>query len=271
METDASHWQQTAERYGSGRYMDPSLAQHTREVNLELIHRWAPDILNLPNPRILKTDAFADATCPARAFSWFIHQGGQLVCFDIAPGLALQGRSNAHTLGRPDTIYVTADARFLPFGDDVFDLIVSDSTLDHFHTVEEIDIALGELARILKPGGVMIVALDNPHNITDPLFQLWQRRGRMPYFVGKTLTRQALVASLERLGLRVTDTTAQLHYPRLVTKRALRWARRIAPHRTDRLAGRTLAAINRLERYGTKYLTGLFVVARAEKPRSAGS
>lgn len=267
METDASHWQHTAERYEGGRYMDPALARHTREVNLELIRRWAP---TLKHARVLKTDAFADATCPPRAFSWFIDEARELVCFDIAPGLTKQARDNARAVGRPDTAYVTADARVLPFMNDCFDLIVSDSTLDHFHTTEEIDVALAELARVLKPGGVMIVALDNPHNITDPLFQLWQRRGRMPYYVGKTLTRQALIRSLERLDLKVTDTTAQLHYPRLVTKAALRWCRRIAPRRTDAMARWGLSAINRLERCGTRYRTGLFVVARAEKPRTSG-
>ncbi len=190
------------------------------------------------------------------------------MCYDIAPGLARQGQHNARVLGRPDTVYVTADARHLPFGDGCFDLIVSDSTLDHFHSADEIDIALKEHARILKPGGVMIVALDNPHNATDPLWRLWRKRGRSPYFIGKTLKRPALVRSLETSGLVVTDTTAQFHYPRLVTKAVLRWMRRITPGHADGLARRMLASLNALERRRTRYLTGLFVVARAEKPVS---
>jgi len=245
--------------------MDPALAAHTRAVNLELIQRWAPAV---QHPRILKTDAFADATCPARAFSWFIREDGQLVCFDIAPGLTQQARINARSLGYPGAIYVTADARFLPFGQNSFDLIVSDSTLDHFHTTEEIDVALRELARVLKPGGVLIIALDNPHNATNPLLLLWMRHGRTPYFIGKTLTRQELSQSLERLGLRVTDTTAQFHYPRYVTKAALRVARRIAPRHTNGPAAWALTSLNRLEHSRLKYLTGLFVVARAVKPLS---
>ncbi len=262
---DAKGWEQTAETYGGGRYMDPAMAQHVREVNLELIRRWAPQVAH---PRILKTDLFAEATCPERAFSWFIDEAAQLCCFDIAHSLTLRGRRHALDLGMPPAAFATADARHLPFRDCSFDLIVSDSTLDHFDTVEGIDISLGELTRVLKPGGVMIVTLDNPHNLTNPLFRLWLRGGSGPYFIGKTLTRRQLVASLHRCGLRVTDTTAQFHYPRFVTKATLRVARRIAPRMTDRLAGRVLASCNRLERWSTRYLTGLFVAARAEKPIS---
>ena len=263
METDARHWQHTAERYSSGRYMDPALAQHTREVNLELVHRWVP---RLSNPRILKTDAFADATCPGRAFAWHIQEDARLVCLDIAPGLSLQGRHNAVELGHHDAAYTAADVRFIPFSDNIFDLIVSDSTLDHFHTTEEIHVALRELARVLKPGGSIVIALDNPQNLTDPLLQLWRKRGRMPYYIGKTLSQKQLVRSLENLGLEVTDTTAMFHYPRLVTKKLLRLMRIVAPHRSDTMAPKLLNALNALERCRTRNLTGLFVAAHAIKP-----
>jgi SAM-dependent methyltransferase len=263
MSTDAHDWERTAERYRAGRYMDPALADHIRKVNLELVRRWAPQF---DQPRILKTDAFADATCPERAFSWFIHDDGQLVCFDIAPGLAALGRHNARALGYPGSMYLAADARHLPFGDGAFDLIVSDSTLDHFHTTDEIHVALAELARVLKPGGVLIIALDNAHNMTNPLLHLWMRLERAPYFIGETLTRQALVDALVQCGLDVTASTAQFHYPRKITKSVLRLARRVAPACTDAVAPGVLQLFNRLERLGTRYLTGLFVVARAEKP-----
>jgi len=263
METDARHWQHAAKLYGDGRYMDPELARHIRDVYLALLRRWAPQ---LDNPRILKTDAFADATWPARAFTWSIHEAGLLVCYDIAPGMTTLGKRNAAALGRPDTAYVTADARLLPFDNEAFDLIVSDSTLDHFHTTDEIMVALREHARVLKRGGVMVIALDNPHNVTEPLFRLWLRYGPSPYFIGKTLTKAALVTSLEGVGLEVTDITAILHYPRLVTKSFLRLLRWTAPRRGDALARAVLALLNRLERCPLRYCTGLFVAARAVKP-----
>ena len=220
----------------------------------------------LANPRILKTDAFAEAACPARAFAWDVHEGAQLVTIDIAPGLSLRGRQNAASLGHEKAAYATADVRFIPFADGSFDLVLSDSTLDHFHATDDIHVALRELARVLKPGGTLIVTLDNPKNLTDPLFQLWIRRGKPPFFIGKTLSQEQLVQSLESLGLQVTDTTAMFHYPRFFTKAILRLMRRVAGNGCDNQARRMLQALNKLGQFETRYLTGLFVAARAVKP-----
>ncbi len=263
MEADGSRWQRTAERYRGGRYMDSALAAHIRDVNLELIRKWAP---LFARPRVLMTDAFADATWPERAFSWHIHHDAQPVCIDISSVLSLKARENAVALGHCNTSYATADVRSIPFADDSFDLIVSDSTLDHFHTKDEICIAIRELSRVLRPGGVLILSLDNPENLSNPLFQLWLRSGRQPYFIGKSLSRGELTKALSNAGLNVTETTAVFHYPRFLTKVGLRVMRRITPGRCDEWARQALSAANRLECLKTRYLTGLFVAARAVKP-----
>ena len=57
-----------------------------------------------------------------------------------------------------------AEVRHLPFRDGEFDAVVSSSTLDHLDTVDEIAVALRELRRILRPGGELVVTLDNPAN-----------------------------------------------------------------------------------------------------------
>jgi len=262
-ESDASYWQHLSERYRGAQHWDPALAEHARQVSLELIRCWAPTI---ETPWVLKTDSFAEATCPARAYSWYIHENAQLVNIDIAPGISLKGRLNAASLGYDNVVYAAADVRFIPFADGSFDLILSDSTLDHFHATDDIHVALRELARVLKPGGTLIITLDNPKNLTDPLFQLWIRRGKPPFFIGKTLSQEQLVQSLESLGLQVTDTTAMFHYPRFFTKAILRLMRRVAGNGCDNQARRMLQALNKLGEFETRYLTGLFVAARAVKP-----
>jgi SAM-dependent methyltransferase len=262
-ETDASYWQHLSERYRGAQRWDPALAEHARQVNLELIRRWAP---TLKVQRVLKTDAFAEATCPARAYSWHVHENAQLVNIDIAPGLSLKGRLNATGLGYDNVVYAAADVRFIPFADGSFDLILSDSTLDHFHTTDDIHLALTELARVLRPGGTLVITLDNPKNLTEPLFRLWIRLGKPPFFIGRTLSQEQLVQSLENLGLHVTDTTTMFHYPRFFTKAVLRLMRGVAGSRCDSLARRMLQALDKLGQFETRYLTGLFVAARAVKP-----
>lgn len=261
-DNDSRRWHLTAETYRSGKYMDPVLAAHFRQVYLDLVRRWVGPRKPL---RILKTDVFAEATCPPRAFSWELPGHGGLVSFDISAEMTRLARSNAVELGYPGTMYAVADARFLPFAEGVFDLIVSDSTLDHFEDRRSIHVALRELARVLRPGGTLVVTLDNPRNITQPLMDLWVKLRMAPYFIGATLSRGALVRALRDAQLDVVESGAILHNPRFFTKAGLRIMHRTAPQGLDRPARTLLELSEGLGRWPTRELTGLFVVACALK------
>ncbi len=56
---------------------------------------------------------------------------------------------------------VGADVRELPFGDGAFDVIVSNSTLDHFDSQAEIGASLCELCRVASPS-------TDAQNVVDP-------------------------------------------------------------------------------------------------------
>jgi SAM-dependent methyltransferase len=56
------------------------------------------------------------------------------------------------------------DVRKLEFADGWFDLIFSNSTLDHFATRAEIVESIAGFARLLAPGGYLLITLDNPQN-----------------------------------------------------------------------------------------------------------
>ncbi len=264
MDKDVRKWEFTSRKYSGGKYMDPLLDEQFRRVHLDLIHRWAPQ---LEQSRILKTDVFAEATCPPRAFSWDIGGDESLVSVDISAGLVAQARLNANSLGYERTAYTAADARVLPFADAAFDLIVSDSTLDHFSVESDIRRAIAELARVLRPGGTLILTMDNSGNLTEPLFRLWIALGRSPYFIGKSYGRRQLERALQEAGLEVTATSAIMHNPRFIAKAGLRLLRRLRPPGFERVARNHLRALDSLEKPRTRYLTGQFVAARAVKPR----
>jgi SAM-dependent methyltransferase len=60
--------------------------------------------------------------------------------------------------GRPDSHYGQDNeivAESLPFADSEFDLIIAKDTLHHFNNVEK---SLGEISRVLSPGGVFLVS-----------------------------------------------------------------------------------------------------------------
>jgi SAM-dependent methyltransferase len=261
-DTDARRWDLTAAKYRGGKFMDPLLAQQFRRVHLNLCRAWAP---STKNPRVLKTDVFGEATCPPRVFSWDIGEPEHLVSVDISFGLTRAAQENAVQLGHGAASYVAGDARVLPFADGSFDLVVSDSTLDHFQARNDIRRGIRELARVLRPGGVLIVTLDNPSNITEPLFRAWISLGKSPYFIGKTLSLSSLQHTMREEGLEVTHGTAIIHNPRFFAKAGLRLLRKIRPPYQETIAEWMIRAPDVLEHLPTRLLTGQFVAARGVK------
>lgn len=59
---------------------------------------------------------------------------------------------------KPSTRFDAADLRKLPYGDDEFDIVVSFETIEH---VPDPETVLDELARVLKPGGLLLVSTPN--------------------------------------------------------------------------------------------------------------
>jgi ubiquinone/menaquinone biosynthesis C-methylase UbiE len=143
---------------------------------------------------------------------------------------------------------VAADVRHLPFRDGAFDGVLSTSTLDHFDDPAEIDVALAELRRTLRPGGALVVTLDNARH---PLIRLRnalphrvaRRTGLVPFAVGATLDEGEGRAALARAGLTVTAAEHLLHAPHVVGTRlaALRWYEERVLPRFTRLAGTRVA------------------------------
>ena len=69
-------------------------------------------------------------------------------------------------------ILSNADAQALPFRDESFDTVVSNSTLDHFPERKQILGSLCEFFRILRPGGILLLTLDNLMNPVVAVRQL---------------------------------------------------------------------------------------------------
>ena len=76
--------------------------------------------------------------------------GAQVVAGDISEGMLAVGRQK-----RPEITFVHADATDLPFADAEFDAVTITYGL---RNVQDPERALGEMLRVLKPGGRLVVA-----------------------------------------------------------------------------------------------------------------
>ena len=250
-ESTAARWDLVAEAWGPGP--PPLWRLHSDAVNARLIERWIPG----PVGSVLKTDLFDELASPG-LYPVLRSRASEVVGIDISP--ETRGAAAARHPGLGTEVASVVE---LPFDDARFDAAVSNSTLDHLPGREEVAAALAELARVLRPGGRLLITLDNPLNpliaARNALPAETARRLRgVPFGAGWTCGPRRLRAMLRESGFEVAQETAIMHAPRV----AVAALDRRRPWRRDsaRVVARLLEA-ERLERWPSRYLTGHFVAA----------
>lgn len=244
-----------ATHVAAGAEDPPTWRHYCDALHRELLQRWAP---RRPVARSLKTDLFDEAAGPG-LFEPLSAIADEVVGIDLSTAAvsAAARRGVRHV--------VRSDVRRLPFADSSFDLVVSNSTLDHLPDVESIEDALRELWRVTSPGGVAIVTLDNPRcpvvalraRLPERLLRL---TGLISYEMGATLSLPSLARAAENAGFVVDDRTTFMHVLRVT---AMRSANR--SQQPDRWVERRLRR-ERLADRATAQFTGHFVAVRAVRP-----
>src|SRR5206468_12502824 len=109
--------------------------------------------------KILKTDLWDEAK-NTRILAWVSRRGARVYGIDISRPIVTSARGAFDPLAGPDRRLraTVGDVRRIPFADGSFDAIYSMGTIEHF---DETQGAIGEIARVLKPGGRAIVGLPN--------------------------------------------------------------------------------------------------------------
>jgi SAM-dependent methyltransferase len=179
---------------------------------------------------VLKTDLFEEA-CGKGALFDDLFPGATL---RIGVDLAFRIVANAVEYTGPSANLLATDVRRLPFRSSSVDLILSNSTLDHFESATEFKAALIEVARVLRRNGSLIITLDNPRN---PLY--WPLRWmnhfhKAPFPLGYTCSGLELMKVLEECGLRVEQTGTLIHNPRCLSTLIFLGLRRTLGARADR-------------------------------------
>ena len=235
--------------------------EYCDRMNARMLRPW---LAARPRRRVLKTDLFDEAVGETGLMAPLTETGAVVFGIDLSLTIASTA-GKRHGAVRS----VGADVRRLPFADGAFDVVVSNSTLDHFESLGDIALALAEIHRVLDDGGELLLTLDNLMNPLVAIRSVLPRRllfalRLVPYRVGATCGPVRLRRLLEDAGFRVASLGAAMHCPRLPAV----WLGNLL----DRSAGgeatrdRFLDALigcERLERLPTRYLTGYFLAARA--------
>jgi SAM-dependent methyltransferase len=205
-----------------------------------LLHRKFVRVWQLVHDR-LPCDAFLDAGCGdgtyLRAIAGSDRIPGRVVGVDISERILETARAAAAPL---EVELVRANLAALPFLDETFDLVLCSQAIEHL-----LDPALGarELARVLVPGGRLVLTTDNDRNLVTRAFYLGRFRDDDSEFPHRRFRWPELEALILGAGLVVEEWTtfrfalpAPFHY-----SRAARLVNRIEaalpPHKVGDIIG----------------------------------
>jgi len=229
---------------------------HADRATGALLERWLPGAGTV---RVLKTDLY-DETCTDGLVPRLAARAQTAIGIDVSPLVA-------RTAVRRSGVRAAAcDVRRLPFRAGSFDVVVSNSTLDHFARHDDIADALREIERVLDADGCLVVTLDNPGHplvrVRNALAPLLQRFGVVPYAMGATHDQRGLRAVLDRCGFELVELTAVHHFPRV----ALVALERLVGRRAHASLLRVACAAEAFGRWPSRFVTGQYVAALA-RPR----
>jgi SAM-dependent methyltransferase len=228
-------------------------------VYRDLIHRAAA---GCEISAILKTDLFEEACGEDQVLFDLGFSKANTVGIDAAHSIAARARSRSEN---SKFSFVTADVRRLPFPAGHFDLVFSNSTLDHFDNAPDLERSIGELVRITRPGGLLVLTLDNPWNPLYWALRACSRCGYTPFPMGYTLSASKLQRRLREAGFEVLRTDWLIHNPRLISTGLFLLMRRALRSRADAPIAALLRLFARFGRLPAKCFTACFVAVSARK------
>lgn len=255
-------WDELGRQTSPSWYLDPIVARQKRDVHLELIRGWWTAT---GDESVLKTDLFEEAFGADRILQDLLPESRFVCGIDTAESTAraaaergLEGRTAA------------CDVRRMPFRRDAFHVVISTSTLDHFETREEFVLSLREIHRVMRPGGLLILTLDNPLNPLYPVLRLLSQSRLTPYLLGYTPTPETLARMLREVGFEVQEEEWLLHNPRLISTALFLCCRKLFGRYADRPVLWMLSAFALLGKLPTRRWTACFQAVAARRGVSGG-
>jgi SAM-dependent methyltransferase len=152
----------------------------------------------------LPCEAFLDAGCGDGRYLAAVaraHGAARIVGTDISERILATARSAAVPF-EPEL--ARANLESLPFGDAEFDLVLCSQVVEH---LLDVDAGLGELARVLRPNGTLILTTDNARNFVTQALYLGRLRRQAGFdFPHRDFEVADLEERLRAAGLDIVNT-----------------------------------------------------------------
>lgn len=193
-----AHEQRIQEQFTQQSATFGNVPSHSAESSLTVL-------LELAQPQA--TDVALDVACgPGIVTAAFAPHVASIRGQDVVPAMIERARARAAEQNLSNASFDVGDSNALPYADATFDLVVTRFSFHHFHEPLR---ALGELRRVCKPSGTIIVAdvapapeaaagYDEVELIRDPSHT---HALTEPEFEALAHTAQLRVAARQRYGL----------------------------------------------------------------------
>ncbi len=124
-----------------------------------------------------------DAGCgTGRNLVYFLRQGFDVCGVDLSPEAVARTGSLAHSLAPhlPEENFRTESVERMSFKDESFDAVISSAVLHFARDEAHWRAMVGEMWRVLKPGGIFFARLASSAGVEEELEHLDGRRYRLP-------------------------------------------------------------------------------------------
>ncbi len=177
-------------------------------------HQAIPYLPEIAGKRVL------DMGSGVGTFSRYLaERGADVVAADFS-AVAIEYAKDVILKDLPNADAVVADIHAIPFDDETFDLTICSSTLEH---VVEPKLAMSELARVTKRGGVLLILLPNYLNLVGVMRLLKRLKGNRFTEIGQPINHPLLLPvvawKVRRAGFRITGLDGERHFVRIPFKR----------------------------------------------------
>ena len=133
--------------------------------------------------------------------------GAKVTGLDLTPALLMQARDNAAVAGHDDIVWHEGDAEALPFAEASFDVVLSQ--FGHMFAPRP-EVAIAEMLRVLKPGGVIAFATWPGEQLIGRLFGLIAKYVPPPQGFASPVQWGDVTTVRQRLG----DNVQNLYFER---------------------------------------------------------